>query len=460
MSFRGDVRDVVDPMFIRFREELMGSGVSFGRLSENSLPTTVVYTNTVQTIIDGAGYIKGITTQSGGVTVGVNQKTLRFINATITSAGDITTIIIPSGGSSFTGSGLANPMTTLGDMITGGALGAAQRLPIGASGQVLSVFSGIPSWQTLAQYTDPLTTDGDILYRLSGATTRLPVGNNGEILTIVGNLPVWQSPASGTGSNILVETYTGATSVTANRIELPDGNLAASGARAYIQINNGVPIDGSPLTAHAKNDEFAGTALDAKWTSPATSTRPVTITFDNSWIYIEPATTGTASTGSRGGFGIRQAAPSGSFTVSARIINGTGGTNGITTDDALVGIFVARATTPSGSHMFGYRETIPRIAEVLDFNYSNTTDWGAFLGYNPRTNSDQQQYGSWYRVAWDASASSLSFYYSTNGVYWKLLATRTSQSQPEYIGIGIWANTANIIANHSVACDWFRVTEP
>ena len=44
------------------------------------------------------------------------------------------------------GSGLTNPMTTTGDLITGGASGAAQRLGIGTSGQVLTVVSGAPAW--------------------------------------------------------------------------------------------------------------------------------------------------------------------------------------------------------------------------------------------------------------------------------------------------------------------------
>lgn len=39
-----------------------------------------------------------------------------------------------------------NPMTTLGDIIIGGAAGAANRLGIGTTGQVLTVVSGSPAW--------------------------------------------------------------------------------------------------------------------------------------------------------------------------------------------------------------------------------------------------------------------------------------------------------------------------
>ena len=48
------------------------------------------------------------------------------------------------------GGGLTNPMTTLGDIIRGGASGAPERLAVGADGQVLTVVSGDPEWATPA----------------------------------------------------------------------------------------------------------------------------------------------------------------------------------------------------------------------------------------------------------------------------------------------------------------------
>lgn len=46
------------------------------------------------------------------------------------------------------GGGMTNPMTTSGDLITGGASGAPQRLAAGTDGQVLKVVSGAPAWTT------------------------------------------------------------------------------------------------------------------------------------------------------------------------------------------------------------------------------------------------------------------------------------------------------------------------
>lgn len=45
--------------------------------------------------------------------------------------------------------GMLNPMTAAGDIIVGGSSGAPDRLAIGTNGQVLTVDSGVPTWQTI-----------------------------------------------------------------------------------------------------------------------------------------------------------------------------------------------------------------------------------------------------------------------------------------------------------------------
>lgn len=49
-------------------------------------------------------------------------------------------------GVSLDGGGMTNPMTTLGDLITGGASGTPGRLAVGAEGEVLTVTGGEPGW--------------------------------------------------------------------------------------------------------------------------------------------------------------------------------------------------------------------------------------------------------------------------------------------------------------------------
>lgn len=46
----------------------------------------------------------------------------------------------------FTGGGMANPMTTAGDIITAAASGAPQRLAAGSAHQVLRMVAGAPAW--------------------------------------------------------------------------------------------------------------------------------------------------------------------------------------------------------------------------------------------------------------------------------------------------------------------------
>jgi len=59
-----------------------------------------------------------------------------------------------------------NPMTTVGDIIYEGTGPAAARLPIGTSGQLLTVSGGIPAWATVSSTP---TTD-QVLTATAGAT--------------------------------------------------------------------------------------------------------------------------------------------------------------------------------------------------------------------------------------------------------------------------------------------------
>ena len=62
--------------------------------------------------------------------------------------------------------GFKNPMTAVGDLIRGGAAGAAARLPIGAPGQVLTVVVDRPAWSDAtggAAIVRDLLTNGDTL---------------------------------------------------------------------------------------------------------------------------------------------------------------------------------------------------------------------------------------------------------------------------------------------------------
>jgi hypothetical protein len=87
---------------------------------------------------------------------------------------------------------LANPMTTAGDLIKGGASGVPQRLAVGTDGKVLKVVSGAPAWADDLGITNPMTTAGDIITGgSSGAPQRLAVGTDGKVLKVVSGAPAW-----------------------------------------------------------------------------------------------------------------------------------------------------------------------------------------------------------------------------------------------------------------------------
>ena len=317
-----------------------------------------------------------------------------------------------------------------------------------------------PGASTLDALTNVDTTgkaDGDILVWDSGTSTWVDAAApSGSVAsgTAVGDLLVWDGDsweplAKGTDGQVL----------TVDAAETLDLKWAApsggSGGAALL------PLDVVPGSPNAKDDEFTGSSLDAKWTSPISSVAAcaTTVPVANGWVTIEPTTSGTGSTGSNGAWGIRQVSPTGSFTISARIADGhsDGGT-----DDGRAGIWVAK--TGGKAYIVGHQDSVPRIVNYDGITtYSETAAWSGFDGTDAFIAAPQNQiyHGCWYKIVWNATASTLNFYFSTDGIRWNKVSTGIgSVTQPDRMGIGIWGNAANIRADHSVSADWFRVTEP
>ena len=88
-----------------------------------------------------------------------------------------------------------------------GASGAPSELAAGTNGYYLKTQGGSanPVWAAVSQYSTPLTTRGDILFRDASGDQRLAKGTAGQFLKIGANDPVWADAASTTADGCLYE---------------------------------------------------------------------------------------------------------------------------------------------------------------------------------------------------------------------------------------------------------------
>jgi hypothetical protein len=89
-------------------------------------------------------------------------------------------------------------------------------------GQVLTWVNADSEWQPINStggggYTDPLTTNGDVVIRSGGSTIRLGIGDESQVLTCSSGLPVWADATGGGGGGStttrLTETQTASSGV-------------------------------------------------------------------------------------------------------------------------------------------------------------------------------------------------------------------------------------------------------
>lgn len=114
-----------------------------------------------------------------------------------------------------------NPETTLGDLsFRSSTSNVNTRIPIGSSGQHLTVVAGVPAWATASDQT-PLTTKGDLL-GFSTLDARIPIGANGTLLTADSTESLglkWAAPAGGSGLTLIDEVaFTNAQTVNVNDV--------------------------------------------------------------------------------------------------------------------------------------------------------------------------------------------------------------------------------------------------
>lgn len=105
----------------------------------------------------------------GGVVTSVAGRT----GAVVLAEADITSLVADLGTlAAAIAAAMVNPMTTLGDVISGGASGVPARVAIGTTGQVFTVVSGAPGWAT------PSASGPSVNDQTASYTAVLGDGNN------------------------------------------------------------------------------------------------------------------------------------------------------------------------------------------------------------------------------------------------------------------------------------------
>ncbi len=164
----------------------------------NATPISTLYGGTGLTSIGSAGAVLA------NVAGSLAYSTVTGITAVGTIATGVwngTAISTSFGGTGATSASAGfnnlSPMTTAGDMIYGGTLGAGTRLAIGSSGQVLSVSGGIPTWSSISSVLPATATGGLIVGSGVNTYTNLAIGTSGQILEVTGGTAVWSDTLTG-----------------------------------------------------------------------------------------------------------------------------------------------------------------------------------------------------------------------------------------------------------------------
>ena len=254
-----------------------------------------------------------------------------------------------------------------------------------------------------ATFADPITTEGDLIVGgASGAPERLPVGTDDQVLTVVAGVPEWADGGGGGGGGTYKFTETGTYAV-----DLPAGMYVIAALTAAVTINGGEDAIGANATA----------TYNRLFPNGITS---LTATVDNSWNPDNRTTTSAQWTyGAAYGAGTYVVSGyNGFLRVSTDGINWTQvylGINGNIEVAYGAGIFVAVSDQTSVTYYSS--DGITWTANSwLGFKYSITYGGGYFFAGGDSGTLYRSSDGiSWTETSSGAGNVELVFY---DGTYW------------------------------------------
>ena len=198
-------------------------------------PVVLAGGGTVSNIATGAGLTGGPITATGTISVAPGGiGTTELANTSVTTA--------KLAANAVTTSQIVDGTITDAD-ISGTAAIAVTKLATGTNGQVLTVSGGVPTWQTSAALTNPMTTPNDmIIGGTAGAATRLAAGGNNQLLTTNGSGAITWAPqtnfvsAGSQAANLVLASPNGSAGVPTYR-QLVNADISASAAIAGTKIS-------------------------------------------------------------------------------------------------------------------------------------------------------------------------------------------------------------------------------
>jgi hypothetical protein len=108
---------------------------------------------------------------------------------------------------------------------------------------VPSFSTNVLKWDLMAEGTTPTTTEGDLIYRNATQDARLPIGNSGQVLTVEDGVPIWKD--SGVNDKIYYVSPDGS-----------DDNSGQSWGTSFATIKHACSVAVGPATVRVASGTY------------------------------------------------------------------------------------------------------------------------------------------------------------------------------------------------------------